>query len=88
MNSQKIGVIDVGGGIRRQYPLAARQMELRAKHYNQGVALAQTYVERGSVLIVAPDDTCGVNTLKRNPTALRQLYEKGYRDGRRIISFL
>lgn len=63
-------------------------MELRAEHYNEGVALARTYAEQDMLLIVAPDNTCGVNTLKRDPAALRQLYEKGYRDGQRIISFL
>ena len=78
----------LAAGIRKIYPLAARQMELRAKHYNEGVALARTYAQQGKLLIVAPDNTCGVNTLKREPASLRQLYEKGYRDGQRVLSFL
>ncbi len=77
----------LAAGIRRRYPLAARNMERRAQRYNDGVALARSYAARGKLLIVAPDDTCGVSTLKRDAGALRRLYEKGYRDGARIAPF-
>lgn len=74
--------------IRKKYPLAAEKLEQRAEHYNQGVALAKKLATEGRVLIVAPDDTCGVSTLSRDADALRKLYEKGYRDGARIPRFL
>lgn len=74
--------------IRRKYPKAARQLELRAAHYNEGVALAQKYAQEGKVLIIAPDDTCGVATLTRDKTALKNLYDKGYRDGAAISDFM
>ena len=74
--------------IRKKYPQLARQLELRAEHYNEGVALTQKYVQEGKALIVAPDDTCGVDTLTKDQTALKNLYEKGYRDGRLILDFL
>lgn len=32
-------------------------------------------------LIVSPDDTCGIDTLKKNKESLKRLYEKGYKDG-------
>lgn len=35
------------------------------------------------MLIVAPDDTCGVSTLSRDPADLKRLYEKGYTDGKK-----
>lgn len=75
-------------GIRKEYPLAAKRLEHRAEQYSAGVALAKRYAEQGKVLIVAPDDTCGVTTLKREPACMARLYEKGYRDGEKIRSFL
>ena len=74
--------------IRRKYPFAAKKLCQRARRYNESVALAQKYASQGKTLIVAPDDTCGVSTLSRNPTALQQLYEKGYADGHKIAGFL
>ena len=61
---------------------------LRAQHYNESVALAKEYAEQGKVLIVSPDDTCGVDTLKRDKESLKRLYEKGYKDGQKIEGFL
>ena len=77
----------LAAGIRRKYPMAAERLCERAQRYNEGVALAQKYAKQGRVLIVAPDDTCGVDTLKRDKPALHRLYEKGYADGRRITDY-
>lgn len=74
--------------IRKKYPLAAEKLEQRAENYNKGVALAKELAADGKVLIVAPDDTCGVSTLSRDADALRRLYEKGYQDGTQISDFL
>ena len=74
--------------IRKKYPNAAEKLRRRANRYNEGVALAQEYVKQGKALIVAPDDTCGVSTLSRDPADMRRLYEKGYADGRKIKSFM
>ena len=74
--------------LRHSYPEAAASLHLRAKRYNDGVALAQQLAKQGKVLIVAPDDTCGVTTLTRDPALLRKLYRKGYSDGSRIRTFL
>jgi len=74
--------------IRKKYPLAAEKLEQRAENYNKGVALAKQLAAQGKVLIVAPDETCGVSTLSRDAEALRRLYEKGYLDGKRIWDFL
>jgi len=64
--------------IRKKYPRSADKLEQRANNYNKGVALAKEMALKGKVLIVAPDDTCGVSTLSRDAEALRRLYEKGY----------
>lgn len=75
-------------GIERNYPLAAEQLRNRAENYNRGVQLTQQYAAQERALIVAPDDTCGVSTLTRDPEKLKQLYHKGYADGQRIADFL
>ena len=74
--------------IQRKYPIAAEKLRLRADNYNSGVALAKSYAAHGKALIVAPDDTCGVNTLTRDPKLLNQLYQKGFADGKQIREFL
>lgn len=74
--------------IQRRYPFAARKLRTRAERYNASVALARQYAEEGRVLIVAPDDTCGVDTLTRDKAALKRLYRKGLRDGQGIQAFL
>ena len=74
--------------IRHKYPLAAQGLTQRAARYNEGVALAKELAAKGKVLIVAPDDTCGVSTLTRDVVALENLYVKGLRDGRKVNAFL
>ena len=74
--------------IHRKYPHAAEQLALRAQHYNEGIALAQKLAAEGKVLIIAPDDTCGVKTLTRDQEALKKLYSKGMKDAERIRDFL
>ena len=74
--------------IQHKFPLAAENMRLRADRYNEGVRLAQEYVKQGKVLILSPDNTKGVDTLKRDKNALHALYEKGIRDGDLISKWL
>ena len=75
-------------GIRRKYPMAAEKLCERAGKYNESVAKAQEYAKQGRVLIIAPDDTCGVDTLRRDKDALHKLYQKGYHDAQRISAFI
>lgn len=74
--------------LKHKYPQAAKQMALRIVHYNEGIKLAQEYAKEGKVLIAAPDDTCGVDTLTRDKQALNRLYEKGYKDAADIRAFI
>ena len=74
--------------IRHKYPLAAEGLTQRAARYNASVALARELAAEGKVLIVAPDDTCGVSTLTRDVVALENLYVKVLRDGKKIEAFL
>lgn len=74
--------------IRKKYPISAEKLRNRAKQWNEGVALAQEYAKQGKLLIVAPDDTNGVDTLSKNKENIKSLYEKGYNDGIKIKEFL
>lgn len=74
--------------IKKKFPLAAAQLEKRAENYNRGVDRAKEYEKQGKLLIIAPDDTCGVDTLTRDREAMKRFYEKGYQDGGRIAGFL
>lgn len=39
-------------------------------------------------MILAPDDTCGMDTLTRNLEAMKQVYGKGIRNAEQIKEFL
>ena len=74
--------------LEEEYPDAARALKGRAERYNKEVSMAKLLATSGKVLIVAPDDTCGVTTLTRDPEPLHELYSKGYSDGIQIRKFL
>lgn len=74
--------------IEKAYPRAAEQLLARARRYNEDVALAQAFERQGRMLVVAPDDTCGVDTLKKDRDALEELYQKGYSQGPKVAEFL
>lgn len=74
--------------IRREFPEAAKALVSRAEKYNKSVALARQYAAAGKLLIVAPDDTCGVHTLCRDPEKMERLYQKGCVDAEKITPFL
>lgn len=74
--------------IQHRYPFAAQKLRTRVERYNEGVALAKRYQAEGRALIVAPDDTCGVDTLTRDRASLMRFYRKGYRDAQAISDFL
>jgi len=78
----------LASGIHKKYPAAAKKLCKRAQRYNESVALAQEYARQGKALIIAPDDTCGVDTLKKDRESLQRLYEKGYADGEKITYYL
>lgn len=74
--------------LRKKYPKAAAELALRYKKYNDGVALAKEYAKQGKVLIVAPDDCLGVDTLTKDRENIRRLFEKGLEDGKKIAAFV
>lgn len=74
--------------LKRRYPASAMRLMSRFKTYNDSVALAKRYEAEGRALIIAPSDTCGVDTLTRDKSALQALYEKGLADGAAAAGFI
>ena len=74
--------------IEQSYPIAARQLRLRAERYNRAVQLARQYEKEGRMYILSPADISGVDTLKRNRPALQRLYQMGLQDGRTLLNWL
>ena len=72
----------------RSYPKAGECMRRRYKTYNDGVARAQALQAQGKVLIIAPDDICGLSTLTKDREKLQRMYDKGVRDAQAIPAFL
>lgn len=92
---QRIGLIDVGGGFRGIYAAGVLDycMEQGIRFdvgigVSAGSANVVSYAAQGKALIVAPDDTCGVNTLTREREPLLQLYQKGLMDAAQIQTFI
>lgn len=74
--------------LRLRHPQAAARLAGRAQRYNDGVAHAKRLESEGCALVLAPDDTCGVDTLAKDRDAMLRLYRKGYDDGAAIAPFL
>lgn len=74
--------------LRRRYAKAADSLQLRYKKYNDGVAFAKEYAKQGKVLVIAPDDCCGMSTLTKNRKRIEEMYRKGYADARSLQDFL
>ena len=78
----------IARGIRRKYPMAAARMEQRAANYNSQLDKAVRLEQEGRLLIIAPDDTCGMDTLTRDREAMERFYKKGLQDGEAISPYL
>lgn len=74
--------------IQHSYPVAAKQLRMRAARYNRAVQMAREYEADGRMIILSPDDISGVDTLKRNRPALQRLYQKGIQDGKRLLAWM
>lgn len=74
--------------IRKRYPLTAEKLCKRAVRYNEDVGWAKQYEKEGKLLILAPDDICGMDTLTRDSEVMKRMYWKGIKDAERIKDFL
>ena len=74
--------------LERSHPAAAEKLRMRYKTYNDELELAKHYEAEGKVLILAPEDLYGLNTLKKNFEGLEMMYRKGYAAAEAIPAFL
>lgn len=74
--------------VSKNYPEAGKRLYNRYKTYNYSLDLAEEYAKEGKILIIAPDDTCGLSTIKRTTEGLFQFYAKGYNDAKAVKDFL
>ena len=72
----------------KKYPESAKCMYSMVDEYNEKIECLKKLQDEGRVLIVSPDDCCGVNTLKRKKESITKLYEKGYNDAEKIKAFV
>lgn len=70
------------------YPRVAEALVNRAGLYNLQLDLAKKYEREGKVLILAPDEINGMDTLTKDRGAIESLYAKGLRDAFAIEDFL
>lgn len=63
----------------KKYPNVFESLAVRHEIYNRQLEEAIKLHEQGKVIILAPQDCFGVNTLTREPAALEKLYEEGRR---------
>ena len=73
----------------RNIPLLQQVWKKRAENYNRKVTLAKELEKQGKLLLIAPDDTCGIDTLTRDKKAMERFYEKrisGWGEDRGFLS--
>ncbi len=71
-----------------KYPKVAIKMYEMIDKYNEDLEYIKALEKQGKVLILAPDDCCGITTLKRTKEGIENLYNKGYNDAARVKEFL
>lgn len=75
-------------GIQKKYPAAADKLTGRADVINAELERVREYEEDGRLLIISPNDSCGVKVLEKRRPRLDRLYEKGRQDADAVSGFL
>ena len=68
--------------LERSHPAAAEKLRMRYKTYNDELELAEHYEAEGKVLILAPEDLYGLNTLEEELRGPGNDVSQGIRGGR------
>lgn len=72
----------------KNYPAIAPMLYDMIDKYNSDLEYLKTLEKQGKVLILSPDDCCGVTMLSRPKDGVQKLYQKGYEDAGRVKEFL
>ncbi len=74
--------------IKKKFPNVANALNWRADTYNQELKKCLELEKQGKVLIVAPDNIEGMNTLTKDKEKVKRLYQKGYNGGKAVKKFV
>lgn len=75
--------------LKNDYPKIMEKMYAKCDLYNTQLDdLMENYVPEKKAFVIGPDDVCNVDTLKKNKNNLEKLYQKGYKDAKKIEDFL
>ena len=72
----------------RKYPETFRVTDEKDKLYNKQIEEIKELEKQGKVLIMAPTNTFGVDTLSHDKDAMMKFYNHGYEDAKKIIDFI
>ena len=74
--------------VMRKHPSIYDLISIRHDLYNKAVEKAIEYEKQGKVVIIAPENCHGVDTLKKEPEALEKLYQEGYKQTQKCLERL
>ncbi|TCD54715.1 patatin family protein [Alloscardovia theropitheci] len=74
--------------LKQTYPAIGQALLHRAEVYNAQIELARQFANEGKLLILAPDDTYGLNTLSKTRQGLINMYNDGVEKARLVQEFL
>lgn len=74
--------------LKRSFPIINRKLLDRYKLYNTSLDFAKEVEKTGKLIIVAPNETFGVDTLTKNTEDMKKLYKLGMKDAKIIKEFL
>ena len=72
----------------RRYPAAGEDLRRRAETYNKALDEMDSFIKEERLLVISPDTTCGVTTLKHKDEDIMALYRHGYEKAGIIQDFL
>lgn len=67
------------------YPEILRLMADRPDIYNRELAVLNSYIDDGKVILIAPEDDRGINMVTTNREKLTGFYHKGYNDAKALL---
>lgn len=74
--------------VQSTYPNAAEKLRGRADLYNKTLERCKLLQAEGKVLLIAPDNTCGMDTLTKDTAPMDEFYQMGYKDGEKVEIFM
>ena len=74
--------------IQPEYANASEKLKNRANLYNETLERCKRLQAEGKVLLIAPDNTCGMDTLTKDTAPMDEFYQMGYKDGEKIELFI